>query len=379
MRRAADAGETVSAIGGETASTYGLTRAATVDLELSTAHLDRVVGYAPGDLIIEVEAGMKVAAIDELVAKDGLRLALDPPEAARASIGGAVACNAFGPLRRRYGMLRDLVVGMSLVRADGILVRGGGRVVKNVAGFDIPKLAIGSLGTLGAIATVTLRLHPRPTASAALYAEIADLATIVRLEAALEADQLEPAATLASRSPERPLEGWRYAVVFEGFAAGVEEQVARAIALAARLGIELRRSDAANEVRADHDARNRTNVLVQISLPRASLGELDALLAAYRHGESDPTCPIVFPAIGVAFVAIDLQRPDAFEEALAPVLARTRERVETLGGHLVAVKAPAGAFDAFGTPPAAAGLMRALRARFDPERRLNPNHSVGGI
>ena len=379
MRRAADAHETVAVAGGGTASSYGLTEALPVDVEIDTRALTRVVSYAPGDLIIEVEAGITIAAINELVARDGLRLALDPPEAERATIGGAVACNAFGPRRARYGSLRDLVVGMSLVRADGTLVRGGGRVVKNVAGFDIPKLAIGSLGTLGAIATVTLRLHPLPAASAALFAACPDLETVVRLERALEAERLEPAATLATKlgRTERSAADWRYAVVFEGFPAGVEEQTTRAAALAERLGIRLERGEAADELRADGGVRNGTNVLLQISLPRTSLAELDAMLDGYPSAADEGTSRVAFPALGIAFVTIDVRR----SESLVALLAKTRERAEALGGHLVVIDGDGlrGAFDAFGSPPAAAGLMRALRARFDPERRLNPHRAVGGL
>src|SRR6266545_2589787 len=130
---------------------------ARLDAVLRTTRLARVKEHAPSDQIVAVEAGMTIAA---------LQRALAPPEPERATVGGVVAANAFGPRRTRYGPVRDLVIGITIVRADGVVARGGGKVVKNVAGFDLPRLLCGSLGTLGLVAEVVLRLHPLPEASA---------------------------------------------------------------------------------------------------------------------------------------------------------------------------------------------------------------------
>ena len=127
---------------------------------LGTERLERIVEHAPLDQIVIVEAGVRLASLQDALARSGQMLALDPPWAGRATIGGLVATNAFGPRRTRYGSIRDLIIGISIVRADGTEARGGGKVVKNVAGFDVPKLMVGSLGTLGLIATVNFRLHP---------------------------------------------------------------------------------------------------------------------------------------------------------------------------------------------------------------------------
>ena len=111
--------------------------------------------HSPSDQIVVVEAGVTLATLQRTLAAHGQRLALDPPSADLATVGGIVAANAFGPRRTRFGTARDLIIGLSLVRADGIAARGGGKVVKNVAGFDLPRLFVGSLGTLGLITSVT--------------------------------------------------------------------------------------------------------------------------------------------------------------------------------------------------------------------------------
>src|SRR5262249_7892182 len=135
---------------------------ARLDAVLATSGLDRVVEHAPSDQIVVVEAGRTLGQLQSVLAEHGQRLALDPAMPGKKTIGGIVAADAFGPRRARFGSVRDLIIGVSFVRADGAAARGGGKVVKNVAGFDLPKLFVGSLGTLGLITTATFRLHPLP-------------------------------------------------------------------------------------------------------------------------------------------------------------------------------------------------------------------------
>ena len=161
MQEAARASSRVLFVGGGTELGIGPVPSG-LDLLFRTDGLDKVVELAPLDQIVVVEAGVTVAALQRLLGAQGQMLALDPPWPERATVGGVVATNAFGARRTRYGSVRDLIIGISIVRADGTSARGGGKVVKNVAGFDVPKLMVGSLGTLGLIATVTFRLHPKP-------------------------------------------------------------------------------------------------------------------------------------------------------------------------------------------------------------------------
>ena len=161
VRQGAEEGLRLAFVGGGTELELGAPPRA-LDAVISTQGLGRVLEYAPLDQIVTVEAGVTVATLQALLREKGHMLALDPPWADRATLGGVVATNAFGPRRTRYGGVRDLIIGVTLIRADGTRARGGGKVVKNVAGFDLPKLMVGSLGSLGLISTVTFRLHPLP-------------------------------------------------------------------------------------------------------------------------------------------------------------------------------------------------------------------------
>ena len=167
---------TVLFVGGETAMPPG----PPVDLEISTGRLNQVVEYAPADQVVTVECGVNLAQLQRELAKSGQRLALDPPHPVEATLGGIVAANSFGPLRTRYGSVRDLIIGVSILRADGTRAKGGGKVVKTVAGFDLPKLMCGSFGTLAFIATATFRVHPLPEKTVTLRARGSDPLELVR-------------------------------------------------------------------------------------------------------------------------------------------------------------------------------------------------------
>src|SRR5579862_4488730 len=138
------------------------------DVSVSTAAMTRVLQYEPRDLTISVEAGMRYADLDRLLAQNRQMIPLDPPFAESATMGGILAANSSGPRRRLYGTARDLVIGMTFATLEGKLVQSGGMVVKNVAGLDMGKIMIGSFGTLAAIAVVNFKLLPRPAAEASV-------------------------------------------------------------------------------------------------------------------------------------------------------------------------------------------------------------------
>lgn len=158
---AAETDVPVVAWGGGTAAAVGMP-APRPGVVLGLRRLDRVVEHEPGDLTVTVEAGRTMAALQSTLRARGQWLSLDPPDEARATIGGVLATNASGPRRHLYGTMRDLVIGLTVVTADGTVVRGGGKVVKNVAGYDLPKLFVGSCGTLGVVVELTMKLRPVP-------------------------------------------------------------------------------------------------------------------------------------------------------------------------------------------------------------------------
>src|SRR2546430_602766 len=132
------------------------------DLILSTTRLNEIIEHAWADLTVTVEAGCTIQRLQETLAQHGQRLALDPLWPEKATIGGVLAANDSGALRLRFGALRDLIIGATIALADGTLASSGGKGVKNVAGYDLPKLVTGALGTLGIITRAVFRLHPLP-------------------------------------------------------------------------------------------------------------------------------------------------------------------------------------------------------------------------
>lgn len=172
-----------------------------VDLVLSLEKLNRVVDYVPADMTITVEAGMRFAELQALTARHGQTVSLDPPRAAGATIGGIVAAAASGPRRMAYGGVRDFLLGCRVALPDGRVIKAGGKVVKNVAGYDMSKLFAGSLGTLGVITEVSLKLRPLPADSRTLLLGFAELGPAMAAAEAILNSELLPAA-MAVLTPE---------------------------------------------------------------------------------------------------------------------------------------------------------------------------------
>lgn len=379
MGQCARDGLRVGFIGGGTELGLGV-RPERLDAVIRTRRLARIVEHAPSDQIVIAEAGVTLASLQTAVATHRQRLALDPPLPERATIGGIVATSAFGPRRMRYGSVRDIIIGISMIRADGTAARGGGKVVKNVAGFDLPKLMCGSLGTLGMIATATFRLHPLPEASETLRLTGATAGDVRGLVARIKAAQLEPTSLVAVARADAP--NFEIGVRFEGFRAGVVEQRDRFVALLrqeGRVSCELLDEPAERAFWAAHD-RLRTEPLFC-----AKIAALPAAVEAVA-GEIAPALTetlgqagfLWYPTLGLGFVAgapRDAQR-------VASGVGRARERLAVLGGSLVLHRAPAevrALVEVWGPPPPALTLMRSVKERLDPERRLNPGRFVGGI
>jgi glycolate oxidase FAD binding subunit len=167
-----------------------------VDAEVvvSTRGLGRVLQYEPKDLTISVEAGMPFNKLQELLGAERQMIALDPPFAAQATIGGVIASNSSGPLRLGYGTARDLVIGMTFATLEGKLVKTGGMVVKNVAGLDMAKLMIGSFGTLAAITSINFRVHSRPARTMTFLLRAAKLQAVRELRQQIRRSPLQPIA-----------------------------------------------------------------------------------------------------------------------------------------------------------------------------------------
>jgi glycolate dehydrogenase FAD-binding subunit len=361
-----------------------------VDLMVLTGGLDRVLEHAAGDLVVRAQAGVRLADLTSATAPAGQMLALDPPEP-RATLGGVVAANASGPRRLRYGTVRDLIIGITVVLADGTVARAGGKVVKNVAGYDLAKLFCGSLGTLGMVAEVIFRLHPRPAAAAAVTLGVEGPTQAGQAVRRLLRSTLEPSAV------ELTVDEWgwpgRLTVVFEGIAPGVEAQAAAAAELLGQVGEAAVAGPGGTEAALSQlGARpfEKAEYALKAAFPPVELaGVLEDLVGGRQRWGSGPGGgPITaHAATGVLWLASAAREGDipadspAFGWAVAAI-REARERLAARGGSLTVVKAPPElkqAVDVWGPPGDAIGLMRRVKERFDPDRRLGPGRFVGGI
>ncbi|HEX5878524.1 MAG TPA: FAD-binding oxidoreductase [Actinomycetota bacterium] len=381
LRAAADDGLAVAFAGG--GSKLGLGNPPQrADLLVSTERLDQVLEHAAGDLVVRAQAGLRLADLQATLAPAGQWLALDPPEPG-ATLGGVVAANASGPRRLRYGTVRDLIIGITVVLADGTVARAGGKVVKNVAGYDLAKLFCGSFGTLGLVAEVIFRLHPVPAAASVVTFRAEAPERVGQAVQRLLRSALEPSAI------ELQLDEWgwpgRLTTVFEGIGPGVEAQAGAAVELLGQIG------EAAVAGPGETDAAlhqlgalpfEKAELAFKATFPPA---ELPGLLAGGVLGRDGQLR--VHAGTGVAWLASSAREGDlrADHPAVPRVVAwvaETRERLAAVGGGLVVVKAPAHLkreLDVWGPPGDALGLMRRVKERFDPGRRMSPGRFVGGI
>ncbi|KGH46104.1 MULTISPECIES: FAD-binding oxidoreductase [Modestobacter] len=371
LRAAAAAGLTVVPRGQGTKLTWGRPPES-ADVVLDLSRMNRVLDHAAGDLIVDTEAGALLSDVQQTASSAGQRLALDEPIAG-GTVGGMLATNASGPGRVAVGTARDLLIGVTVVRADGVVAKAGGRVVKNVAGYDLGKLVIGSFGTLVVVTRAVFRLHPVPAARRFVSVPFGTPEDASRLVQSVVHAQVVPAAVEVE---------WRVdgagtvGVLLEGTPAGVEARTASTRQL---LG------DGAS---AAEDAPAGWGVLPWTEEPGSTglkltcaLSGLAPVLTAARRAAEDAGIALTVRGSGGAGVLYAALGADAPVEALADVVTRTRAVCTEHGGSLVVLDGPPAvktAVDTWGPVPAI-DLMRRVKEQFDPERRLAPGRFVGGI
>jgi glycolate dehydrogenase FAD-binding subunit len=324
-----------------------------LDLILDTSRLTGIVEHAAGDLITVVRSGTTMAELAEGL--PGQQLALDAPLPG-ATVGGTVAANTSGPRRMLYGTARDLLIGITVVRPDGKVARAGGKVVKNVAGYDLGKLFTGSYGTLGLITECAFRLHPRPAAQAYVRAPVTDAGRAV---AAVLAGQVVPSALEVDVPAGGAVE---MAVLVEGSVAGVRD---RAATLAKVLGGEIG-GDPPDWWGAYPWGGEQAGV--KLTAPLSKVPEvLAAATGVAVRGSA---------GAGVLYAAVEGDPATA-----VGVIERLRAACTRAGGHAVVLTAPPAVreiTDMWG-PVAGLTLMRRVKEQFDPGRRFAPGRFVGGI
>jgi glycolate oxidase FAD binding subunit len=323
-----------------------------------------------------VQAGLPVVHLQRELASAGQWLALDPPEES-ATVGGVVAANASGPRRHRYGTVRDLLIGATFVLADGTVAKTGGKVVKNVAGYDLAKLMTGSYGTLAILADVTFRLHPRPATTSVVRTEVDSIGAAADAAAAYRRSKLEPSALELRMN--LPGESGVLTALFEG-----HERTALSQAQAATVLIPGSTSDdvlepdfAAHPWSATGSSDSAAERIgLRIAYPPA---ELAHVLRAVREVVRDVGGAQVRGRAGVGVLELGLA-PEATTD-FARVLELLRLATLELGANLVVVAAPVvvkAGIDCWG-PTAGLDIMRRVKDRFDPQHRLSPGRFVGGI
>jgi glycolate oxidase FAD binding subunit len=354
MRAASDTGATVRVRGGGSKWSWGAA-APDPDVVIDVSALDGVIEHAAGDLVVTVGPGTQLAGLQQRLATAGQWLALDPPEDG-ATVGGVVATASSGPRRLRYGTPRDLLIGLTVVLADGTVARSGGKVVKNVAGYDLGKLFTGSFGTLGVIAECTLRLHPIPKA---------------RRVVTMPTEDPAPLVTAILRSPAVPS-----AIEWDGEAVHVlvESVEAAATAQAEQLVRLAGGGDIADTLPMSFGARPWVDgdVAVKVTHRLSALGPV--LDAVRRHLPASRLA--AHAGSGVIHAGWSAAAEDAGERVTA-----LRAEVAAHDGSVVLVDAPEAvkaALDVWG-PASGLAVMRRIKAQFDPDARMAPGRFVGGI
>ncbi len=352
------------------------------DVLLSTARLNTVVEHAPHDMTVTVQAGLKLTDLQSHLARTRQWLALDPVLGPAATIGGIISTNISGARRLRYGGVRDQIIGIRVVLPDGTIAKGGGKVVKNVAGYDLPKLFTGALGTLGVIVAATFRLYPLRAASRTVKLMAPTPAPLCDLAVRMIASTLEP-TVLDVMSTQATGEGCVMMVRFEMEPGSAEEQAATLITMAGGLSdVQVLQGEAEEQlwrqVSADFplasDAENALIVKASI-LPTNVASWLESLGHAAKEANLS-TRWRAHAGHGLIFV-----RLAGDETAMATAVEQLRRSASAGQGSLVVLDAPpalARKVDVWGSIPAFE-VMRRLKMRFDPNFTLNPGRFVGGL
>jgi glycolate oxidase FAD binding subunit len=373
-------GRAVAPVGGGTQLELG-NPPSRLDLVLETTALNRVVEYEPADLTVTVEAGIRFADLQRQLGEQGQFLALDPPAHADATLGGLIATNFSGPLRFAYGTARDLVLGTRVANPDGTLTHAGGRVVKNVAGYDLNKLYVGSLGTLGIVVELSLKLAPIPPATGTIVGRFQDASAARGLLNAVIHSALSPLAVElvgASAAESAGLPRARLVVLrVGGYPQAVERQVRDLSALLAEHGGQPvdAPETAWNELASSRVAALQRPVVLKAAVP---ISVATTLADVLERELADFDVQVWGQAgSGVLYAACTTPPP-------ADSLVATRRQVAALGANasLVVQRCPTPlkqAIDVWGEPGTSVDLMRTLKHKLDPHNTLNPGRYVGGL
>jgi glycolate dehydrogenase FAD-binding subunit len=384
---AAEAGVPILPWGGGTAMAVGMP-VAWSGLVLGLRRLKRILEHEPGDLTVTLQAGVTVSELGVALAEKRQWLSLDPPDVERATLGGVIAADASGPRRHLYGTARDLLIGATIVTAEGAVVRGGGKVVKNVAGYDLPKLFIGSYGTLGVLVELTLKLRPLPDAErffVASFGAIKDAGAAAR--ALMASDLIPTVLDLLDADASRAL-GLAGApslvVAFDGLSEQVEWQCDELQRLVKGYGARGVGSLPVEVVprlgTAARDAFEEPASVMRFAVLPSQVPDLAEQGAGAARARGFNSAWAAHAGVGVVTGALAPSEALRDVGAIAAVLgdwravARANGGFATLESAPISVKSMVPVWDDLG---AAARIMKRIKNQLDPKNLLNPDRIVG--
>jgi glycolate oxidase FAD binding subunit len=360
-------GLTAIAVGGGTHLHIGNVPSA-YDVALSTTGLTGTIEHEPDDLTVTVDAGVPIEALGAVLAKHGQWLPLDPPMRAESTVGGLIATNGFGPLRHALGTVRDWVIGLRVAHVDGTVSKSGGRVVKNVAGYDMHKLHVGALGSLGVITQATFKLASLPQTEVLLSVAFRDAsAACAFVLSAHDARAALLAAEVAS--PEPGGAQWRALLRVGGSRSAVERTRRDLGELAARFGASLEEHDTGGDHVAPQLDNGDARLILRMSVPPTRVAE-----AINGLGERHDARVSATVSAGVIRIeaAVDVR-------AVYDAAQRTAARQ---GGSTFVESTPLEfkrEIDVFGAQRGDFAIMKRLKDEFDPQRTLSPGRFIGKL
>ncbi len=380
LKEASDQGRAISPVGGRSMLDWGapLKR---LDLAIDLKHCASVLDYQAANLTVRAEAGVTLADLNRSLGERSQFLPLDPPFPERATLGGILATNANGPLRLRYGTARDLLLGVRVALADGQIVKGGGQVVKNVAGYDLPKLFIGSFGTLGIIVETTWKLAPLPKHTETLVAPFAQAEGAFSVAQRLLQSPLLPMSAEVVRGgttmgPTGADEHYMLVVRFGGLESAIQRQMRDLVKWATAAGAaECTRYEDDNSLWAKlGNFVSDNEIVLKIGVLPMRLRETvtEAELAAKRF---DVRLDWVSHIGGVLLAAVE-----GADEQVIGALAALRTVASARAGHLTILRAPRRLrerVDVWGPMQSDRPMMRRLKQELDPKGILNPGRLAG--
>lgn len=386
----------VASQGGGTKDAYGL-NATPVDIILSLKKLSGVLHHSVGDLIVTVLPGTTLLELQGTLALQGQFLPLDPAWSMQATLGGIVASNASGPKRALYGSVRDHLIASRIAFSDGTIIRTGAKVVKNVAGYDMNKLFVGAMGTLGVFTELTFKIRPLPASSGLMVLSATMPDKLIELQASMLDSHLEPCAFEYASAPSVSellnVSQSAIFILFEDVHSSVQYQMGWVLDRARQLGMEVLQTyegyDQTEPImeqlrcsiaNAYHTSEDHTEVDLKLLSSISDVPAVMHFLEAMGHKEAlDLSC---YGGLYTGISHVRLNSHLSRDDSMVHSIKKIRAYIEKLGGHAIVECAPRyirSVIEVWGNSNDGIEIMRGIKQKFDPTNSLNRGRYVGGI